>query len=248
MKKLYAIFLSIFLLLSLSLSACNLPDETTSTNCEHNWISFADKNSTICSLCGAFDGISINEQNWDSALSEEVFNNVTISFTFLVENIVDVKGNYVDAEEGVKTVQLFKSTDEKVYRKAYVYNADGTYREDEYFELTLIGTEAQMQRKMFYDMFAALLKNYDNFTYDDEKNIYKSPSEIIVDVSDSVGETQLQVFESINNAQIKFGTNGKLEYFESDHKESIYEDDLLLASISGKILWTYSNYGTTIID
>ncbi len=232
----------------LCLTACNQTGNESGETCEHNWVEFLDKNSKVCSLCGAFDGIEVNKQSWDGALAEEAFNNVTISFTFVVEKIVDNSGYYVDAIECLKTVQIFKSAGDKVYRKVDVYYPDGKYEEDESFDVTFTGLEAQMQRKMFYDIFAALLADYDNFVYNSEKSIYETPSEINVDVSDSVGGLTTSVIESIKNAQVKFGANGKLEYFEGYHTESMYENGSLLGSISGKIIWTYSNYGTTVIE
>lgn len=247
MKKI-TVFI-VLILVALSLTACIQPSEEASGPCdEHNWIYVDEKNSKICSNCGAFEGIEINEQNWDDALAEESFNNVTISFTFVAEKIVDNSGYYIDATEGMKTVQLFKVDGNKVYRKIDVYAPDGEYLESESFYFTCTGVEAQMQRKMFYDIFAALLADYDNFVYNDEKFIYETPSEINVDVSDSVGEETMSVIETIKNAKVKFGSNGKLEYFESYHTESMYEKGDLLGSISGKMILTYSNYGTTIIE
>ncbi|MBQ3219077.1 MAG: hypothetical protein IJB32_00575 [Clostridia bacterium] len=246
MKKFFAVFLPILILFSLCLTACEQPENESNEPCEHSWVDFVDKNSKICSLCGAFDGIEITKQDWDRALGEEIFENVTLNFTFVAEEIVDSSGGFVDVLEGAKTVQVIKFADGKCYRKVEKYDNNGIYQYDEVFEVT--GTQANGQRKMFYDMYATLLKDYDNFVYDSVKSIYTTPNEIIVDVSKSVGEMSTKVYVSIKNAQVKFGANGKLEYFEAHHTESIYENDTLLASISGKIIWTYSNYGTTVIE
>ena len=245
MKKI-AVFFAI-ILIALSLTACVQPGEEASGPCdEHNWIYIVEKNSKICSNCGAFEGIDVTEQGWDSALSEDAFINVTINYIFVVEETVG--GNYIDVDVGAKMEHIVKFADNKVYRKMNVYAADGSLMEDDMnFEHVFTGEAAQIQRKMFYEMFSRLIKEYDNFVYDIEKSIYILPNEISFDVSEINDEIPGTVFETIQDGKIKFGTNGKLEYFEAKHTESMHENGIKIASLSGKILWTFSNYGTTLI-
>lgn len=239
MKKFLTVLLTVVLALSFSvLSACN----ETENGCEHVWIENAEKNSKICSVCGAFDGIEVTEQGWDGSLAEQAFENVTINYVFIIEQAY---GDDLQNDDivGAKTINIVKIADDKVYIKTGMYDQNGEF--SDVAEGVLVGGEATIQKNWFLAMFKALLEEYDNFVYDSEKGVYVNPEEITVTVS--MGEGGHTV-DKMTDGKVKFGQNGKLEYFECNHTESVYFDGELAVSVSGKIVWTWSDYGTTVIE
>ena len=255
MKKIIALLLCLISVLGVfTLTACE-----GDPNCEHDWKEIVELNSKVCSKCGAFDGIEVDEEKWELSIDESAFDNVTISFTFThadltVEGLDDamnpdqIIGNLTE-NQPAKQIQILKIADGKVYRKITGIDKDG--KEMFTFDETFEGEDATLQRKLFTDMFIAAIEDYSKYTFDAETALYVNAGPITTSSEEHVTET-------MTDLKVKFDSEARLAYFANHHVESIdygkINSDVPVVSgtykinIIGDIVWTYSDYGTTVID
>ncbi len=261
MKKFIAILLCLVSALGMfTLTACE-GDPT----CEHDWKEIVELNSKVCSKCGAFDGIEVDEEKWELSIDESAFDNVTISFTFTTTNFT-INGlenaaypemfESMYANQPAKQIQVLKIADGKVYRSIVAYDEDGNkmvldmengvpvYEESVTFEDEI----AVEQKKLFTDMFIAAINDYAKFTFDKETALYVNAGPVITTSDHGVTET-------MTNLKVKFDENARLAYFANHHVELVDYGVVSDGSIpnleivlEGDIVWTYSDYGTTVID
>jgi len=253
MKKIITILLCLASVLGmLTFTACD-----GDPNCEHNWEEIVELNSKICTKCGAFDGIEVDETKWELSIDESAFDNVTISFTlnltdFKVDGLEDAVNSDIIVDNLVgnqpaKQIQVLKIADGKVFRSMVAYDKDGKEM-GTLLEQTFEGAEAVEQKKLFTDMFIAAIEDYSKYTFDAETALYVNAGPVITSSNPAVTET-------MTDLKVKFAENAKLAYFANHHVEVVdyskYPDGNMppiQIILECDIVWTYSEYGTTVID
>lgn len=171
------------------------------------------------------DGIS--KEEWQEAIANDNFTNVTIEY--VLENA-----------SGEKQTHIVKITPDMVYRKVTAH-MDG---EDYSFDYLFTEEEAQIQGKMFIDVFLSLLAERENFVYDMENGVYNAPDEVSTEISGGDGMTAT---ETMRNGQVKFSKDGSLETFICELTEAAYIDGELANEATYNVTWTFKDYGKTEI-
>jgi hypothetical protein len=219
----------------------------TQGNAEHEWDEGTANEETAtetemkmtytCKVCGATKGENVQlegaveEEEWEAAVAEQKFDNVTIHYTFISE------------DQGTQN-HVVKITENKVYRSVKTPLPDGDTNN---FETTFEGEEAKNQREMFLTMFLSLLAEKENFKYDPEEKAYIMPKEVQTKLSDPEDESRY-VMETMRNGRVVFDAKGNVTSFTFWVNEASYRNDKLIDEVSGDITVQFSDYGTTVVD
>ena len=117
----------------------------------------------------------------------------------------------------------------------------------ESMELTFEGVEATAQKGAYEQVFLALLDKFENFTYDEENDLYTNPETITVNVQMVSMGTPLNVQIAMQNGKVKLNDDGKLLSFVCDYKQTTATPDGTYV-MNTVMNWAFSDYGTTVID
>ena len=190
--------------------------------------------SYSCTVCGAIKGekiefTGVSEESWLQSLSVQKFDNVTV--------------NYSLSSSEMLQSHVLKIADGKVYRKMTITmaNADPMVVERFFYE-----EDASVQRTMFFEVFFALLNERDNFVWDSELGYYINSKEVSTTVKSH--DPNEYANEVMTNGKVKFDSEGNVEYFSCTLKESVYYNDELKTEVIGEVVWTFSEYGTTVVE
>ena len=193
-----------------------------------------------CNVCSATKEESVElegaveEEEWEVAVAEQKFDNVTINYTF-------------DSEEDGKQDHIVKITEDKVFRHISGIAPDGEAFSQ---EITFEGDDSIVQRNLFLSMFISLLAEKENFIYDMELKAYKMPNEVQTKVELGNG---FYTIETMRDGVVTFDKTGNVTSFvfwiseASYHTPEGQEDELLHVS-RGTVTLYFSDYGTTVIE
>ncbi len=219
----------------------------TDGKAEHEWDEGTVKDGTMeettaditytCKVCGTVKGEenvtlegAVEEEEWEAAVAEQKFDNVTIHYTF-------------DTDNDGKQEHVVKITENKVYRSMSSISTTG---EPEGDELTFEGEEAAHQRDMFLAIFLSLLAEKENFAYDLELKAYKMPKEVQTKLEQDGG---YYIMETMRDGIVTFDAKGSVTSFVFWISEAVYnETDQLHHETTGNITLTFSDYGTTVVE
>lgn len=175
----------------------------------------------------------ITKEEWQEAISEEKFDNITIVYTIKYDE------QYTEMLNGMtEVVQTVKICDDQVYRT--LGESLCAYFTDE---------EAVSQRGMFLEVFLALLAEKDNYVYDAESKSYVAPEKISVTLNLDGNRTDLV---EMDNGVVKFDEKGRLVSFTCTLKETVTtpttdgQTQTVTAPVCDSI-WTFTDYGSTVI-
>ena len=191
----------------------------------HEW---TGEGTLTCTVCGAtkqddFSG-EVSEEQWNLATIAEKFNNVTIKYEFIQNQMGLVKSEmWVDGD--------------KVLKK----NADPV------MNIGYTGEQGKAQKDLVLNLFLGLIEKYENFTYNAEDGTYASTETISTTVTDDV--TGYTANETLTNGKVKFASDYTIEWLTCDMTEEIsVNGQLVHAKTYEDMLFTFTNFGTTIVD
>ena len=174
----------------------------------------------------------LDAAEWAAATAIAAFENVTVRYT--------IETATYDSED------IAKFTSDKVYRACETVDKEGRRIDYMCLEVLFEGAAADEQRASFLQLMLAILADQANYTFDAEKGTYSSSSVIETTLEIAMEEGEAHADETVSNAEIKF-KNGKIEYFKCHIVEKIYVDGQLVNTLDGDSVWTFSDYGTTVI-
>ncbi len=180
--------------------------------------------------CQGTDEIStdgLSREDWEEAIADDNFDNVTI----LAEA--------PNSENGRET-QTVKLTADKVYRTATIM-INGTPKT---VHKVFTGSDADFQRDMFLQVILSVLDERDNFEYDSENQVYLSKNAIKKEIT--IDDERVDKV-TMTNGKVKFDAKGNLIYFECTLTESVYNGETLEGGHTTDTVWTFKDYGTTVI-
>jgi hypothetical protein len=217
MKKLISMILALVLCMSLGCALVSCDEDALSEGTDAT-------NGTEEATVGP-EGIS--KEEWQEAIANDNFTNVTIEYV-------------LETAEGEKQSHIVRITPNMVYRKMTATLGGEEYSQEYLFT----EEEAQIQGKMFVDVFLSLLAERDNFVYDMENGVYNAPEEVSTTVEAGEGMTAK---ETMKNGQVKFSKNGSLESFVCNLTETTYMNEQLVHEGIYSATWNFKNYGDTVI-
>lgn len=230
---------------------------------EHVWTDMGviveptqDSNGTLrqkCSVCEAvkdstvaFEGI--NENKWNTMLSDANFEN----FTLLTEgNMTTTQGGQTFGP--YKTKSACKMTADKMALILYDAESDAPIPGDsmEIFE----GEIAEAQRQQYTQLFLNILSQYESFSYDADNKIYQIDELTVWNGTIkgiSMREEEVQLIDvpctiEIRNAEAALSVDGKILSLVCDYTQTMTMDGEEIVAF-GVTTWTFSDYGTTVIE
>ena len=111
--------------------------------------------------------------------------------------------------------------------------------------LVYTGAEAIMQKNSYEEVFLALLADYDKYTYDAEKKVYKNPNPVSVSIDMPMYNASASI--TMTNGEVSLSEDGKLLKFECDYTQTTVTERGT-STIRTYITWEFSDYGTTVIE
>lgn len=219
MKKL----LSILLTLSLCFSLCAL-----FSACDEGVIEEGKTADTGVTEEGKTADTGVTKEEWKAMLSESNFENYTMTQSQTVTYAPN---------QTVKQDVVFKVAGDKASAKL---NMDGEHAATLVYE----GEEAAMQKGFYEQIYRGMLAEFDNYVYDSEKGGYKIEKEITVDIPAELYNMTIKI--TMRDAFVKLSEDGRLLEFECDFTQENKTSQGVSAA-SAEALWTFSDYGTTVI-
>ena len=162
---------------------------------------------------------SITKEEWNSAIAEEKFDNVT--FKIVV----------TDPEESVPVTILCKLDGNKSY-----INDDG-YEDFGDAEVTAA------MRNVYMNTVLAILNNFADFTYDAEKEIFVASKDIVYNVT--VMEYDAKI--TVSNAKVKINTDKSIAEISCYMKQE-YTENGKPCSLEFDAVFSFYDYGKTVVE
>ena len=211
----------------------------------------AEKKCTVCGAAKnesvAFEGIS--ENKWDSMISDTAFENYT--FTTEGKMTVSATGQQTTVSDQKSTVKI---ADDKIEIILYAEEASGSASDG--VSMKFDGELAEAMKSQYMQIFMIVLKDYENFEYNAESNTYKI--EETLTVSDDMigvaghGESfttfTIPTVIEIRNAEATLSDDGKILKLVCDYSQTMDTGNGTFTTTSGITTWTFSDYGTTVIE
>ena len=234
MKKI--LILMLVALMIVSLVACD--DSTVETPSTDGTTTAADTTTAAPS-----QGLAAPE--WSNMLSASSFDNYTVTYegrmTVLPENVTaDIK-------------QVYKVTADKVAIEILL-DTSSPDEEDSLVDV-FDGEIAQSQKQQCEQLFTLMLSNRESFEYDAETDTYQITETIRIEetlkgisyIDGIKQEFECPTVIEMRDGEVSVSEDGKLMKFTCDYSQTM---DLhgQLTTIIGHTTWTFSDYGTTVID
>ena len=181
---------------------------------------------SACDMNDAKEKFELNEEEWEEALHEDNFENVTVRYEYYLESNLQK--------------QVMKVTDEGVYRSIEYYDKETNklLNKDAHF---FSGAAADIQRNLFLKTFLGIVENRENFVFDKETKTYTADDvEIRVDQSEGI-----YVLEKVKDGKLNFSAKGNVEKFVCNLTEAMYVNGEEMQSTTVDVTWTFADYGTT---
>ncbi len=181
-------------------------------------------------------GVEVTEEQWDIAISDATFDNVT--FTQVGESTIIQSGSSVSIIENL-TIKI--TEDELAYSGSATNKTTGevnTVSEQKY-----TGAIASAYRTTYTKIFMGVLEQKDKFVYDADLGAYTLSEEVVVE---QTAGTQV-VTERITNGKAIFNEQGYLVSFSCHLYETDVRNGVTNMTYDANLTWTFSQYGTTII-
>ena len=190
----------------------------------------------------------IGEAEWKEMISEKTFEN----YTFTMEGTMTV------VQTGVEPVvsdirEEIKITSDKVSMELLADDTESSASDSQ--TMVFEGEIAEAQKAQCAQLFMAVLEEYDSFVYDPATGVYTIPKTITIEkVLKGVGsaENGISMFDvpatiEIRQAKATISEDGKLLTFVCEYTQimDMYGSEI---TTSGNTTWTFSDYGTTVID
>ena len=207
----------------------------------------------ICAVCGAtttesveFNGLS--KEEWSDIIAESTFDN----YTLLMEGSMTVRTNGITlATSNVK--EEMKIADNKMLVTMFATDGNSSDDSSTLFE----GNIADTQIAQTSEMFVKVLNKFESFVYHKNTNTYTIDETIsydtvlqsVINSSDGSFTTQeLPTTITVSGIEISLSDDGQLLKLVCDYTQSMDMGLGIKTSTSGATTWTFSNYGTTVID
>lgn len=187
----------------------------------------------------------LKESEWDQLLSDDMLANYTV----IMEGNMSVTTNGKD--EGTSDVkQKTKVANGKLSMEIFA----GDQSID---TMVIDGDLAKAQMTQTSQLFKTLMAEYDNFTYDADKKIYKVTESVTIDTvlkgfgyedGGAIREFDVPTVIVMRDAEITVSEDGELVSFVCDYSQSMSMTDGDEVVTSGNVTWSFSDFGTTVIE
>lgn len=191
----------------------------------------------------------ISETEWNGMLSDEMFEN----YTFVMEGEMTVTQNgEVQSTSDVK--ERIKIASDKISIELFAADTDSEATDSE--AMVFDGEYAAALKLQYTEIFVPLLQKYDSFVYDANTKTYKVTETVTIDtVLTGINFYEDESFEmfdlpatiEMREGEVMLSDDGKLLTFVCDYTQTMNMGGGAIAT-SGITTWTFSDFGTTVIE
>jgi len=230
MKKVFLMLLAILVCMSLlcSLVACDKDGDNGETG---------DSKENTENNNGA-----ISKDNWNTMVAAANFENYTL----------DLQGSMSTYQNGELVVEaypvhtIYRATKDAV-EMVLVFDDE----EGEDFSMVLTGEDATTYKLEVSEIFLAILKNYDNFTYDANSKEYTIKdttinTEVTAIVDGKAASQKTPVTIVVKEGTATVSEDGKIAKLVCDYSQTMTTEGGE-TMVTGKTTWTFSDYGKTVV-
>ena len=193
--------------------------------------------------------VIVDKAGWENMLSGKNFENYTLT----MEGRMTVTQDGVDDSTTSDVHEVMKITADKVEIIAYAEDVNSPA--DDSFTIVVEGEDAEAQKVQISQIFMAILGHYESFVFDPLTGNYTIPETLTIEavlkgISSSDGEIKTFDVPStlvIREAIATISADGQLLTFVCDYTQTMNRGGGEI-STSGKTTWTFSDYGTTVIE
>lgn len=180
-------------------------------------------------------GGAMTKAQWEAMLDPSNFEN------FTVIGQTSMKYSFMNQNYSNEQETITKITNNKVRLGLVFEGKDQGYQ-------TYEGIEAEEQRRACYESFSDLLANYDDFKYDNTTKTYVNVEPINVELTTTQSGHTVNIVAVIKDVVVNIGNDGKLlsVTYNGSYNIKASETEVIPATINEN--WTFSNYGTTVIE
>ena len=188
----------------------------------------------------------VEKSEWDSRFTDEIFQNYTVVFEGRMSVTQD--GAYDSTSDVWQKIKVTSNKFEITMRAGEVGSpADSG-------EITIVeeGDAAEIQKIQNSQLFLLILRDYDSFEYDAENNMYTIPETIVLNEVLKGVHGDGTLFDvpteiEIRKAVVTFTEGGMLSSFNCDYSQTMNMEGQVVTT-SGKTTWTFTDFGTTVIE
>ena len=164
----------------------------------------------------------LTKEQWNAALKDELFNNVTF----------EVHATFEGEDEPESIICKLAGTRAAI--------SEGGFEEEEVDSDT-----RDVIKSIYVNTILAMLKNFDNFTYDADAKAFVSANDIIYNVEDfEYNECNVKITTS--GTKVKFDTNNNVAEISCHMKQEFVENGQP-ESLEFDAVFKFYDYGTTVI-
>jgi hypothetical protein len=160
----------------------------------------------------------ITEEKWNEAIAESNFDNVTFAFS----------GQFIEGPKG----------DQDEFGYVCKISGNSATMDNE----VLDGEQVASLKSVYINTANAIVKDFDDFTYDEASETYKSKQDIVYTVTVMGMDATI----TAQNVSVTLDETDKIASISCKMKQNFTERGSLKEYVLD-ITFTYSNYGTTVI-
>ena len=179
-----------------------------------------DKDDDTDNTNGGSSSDVISEEQWEQAIAPESFDNVTFT----------MQGDFVSGYE---------------YGEAfiYVYKLSGNKAVETTEGFILDAEEVQALKSVYINTAVAILENFNDFEYDEANKVFKSKTDVTYSVN-VMGQDATIISK---NVKVTFDEDKNIAEIETEMTQQFIESGKSKEYVLN-VKFTYSDYGTTVVD
>ena len=186
----------------------------------------------------------ISKESWDNMVDAANFENYTLDFQGTMTEYEN--DDYVSEATAVHTV--YRVTTDAFEIVTYDEYGNSTTP----MVMVLTGEDAAAQKANLSQLFLAILSDYDNFTYDEDSKAYVIKNctvnmDASMIINGEVASELVPVTIEIKEGTATVSDDGKILKLVCEYTQTVTVGGNL-TKVGGNTTWTFSNYGTTVIN
>ncbi len=187
---------------------------------------------------------AITEEEWNAAIAPISFENYTmITSGFFIQN----DGTEMQQDQVVKvTADRMTVALTVVMEKMLGQPVENPETQNIFFDFYKNPEELAMQKNSQEQVFLALLADYNNFVWNQDKQAFVNSGTVTVEIPMQSYASSVSVV--MENATVYITEEGQIKCFVCDYTQTTKMAENTIVSSAKNFSWTFSDYGTTVIE
>lgn len=187
---------------------------------------------------------AITEEEWNAAIAPISFENYTmITSGFFIQN----DGTEMQQDQVIKvTADRMTVSLVAVISKMLGESLSEPRTETVFWDYHEAPAEVAAQKGAQEQLFLALLSDYNNFVWNEEKQAFVNTNPVSIEIPMEYYAVSVSVV--MENGVVSITEDGKIKTFTCDYTQTTVLPESTIVSMAKNFSWTFSDYGTTVIE